>query len=429
MLGFHYFPDSEHYRRQDLNTWLPRLQAAGASWVMLHSAAERAIPEAFLRALLEAGLQVAVHLPLRPEDPRQEEVLPILDAYARWGVRYVVLFERPNQRAQWKDTDWTSVDVVARFLERLLPLAGRVVRRGMRPVFPPLEPGGDYWDTAFLRAALTDIASRQPALLDALTLSALAHAGDRPLDWGAGGPERWPGTRAYYTPPGEQDQRGFAIAEWYAAISQAACGRRLPMLLLEAGSPGGWRAVPDGLSAESHRQRTLRLAAAVRAPQADAPGLPSLPPEVLACCFPAVGADLPHAWYTPEGAPTPLGERWLRQYRRPPAQTRRSQPPAAPQSAVGRLLRHYVLLPPQARRGDTWHTRVLPALLNTGATLGFSLREAALAAQVTVLGDERAFPDTALQKLRAAGCRVVRLSGSGTELAHFLEQVEQRTAG
>ncbi len=433
-LGFHYFPDDVHYRQQDLTTWLPRLQALGASWVTLRSRAARAIPEFFVRGMLEGGLQTVIHLPLSPEEaPSPPETAPLLEAYARWGVRYVMLFERPNQRSQWKSTDWAQVNLVERFLQRFLPLARQVQALGMQTVFPPLQPGGDYWDTAFLRAALTSLAEQQPALLEGLVIGALAHAGERPLDWGTGGPERWPGARPYYTPPSEQDHRGFAIFEWYSLIAQAACGHSLPLMLFESGSPGGLTTPEDGaLAPETHRQRTLHLAR--RAAGMEEGEAPEIPGEVLACHFPAIG-EMPHAWYTAAGKPTPLGEAWLKsspprsepfvspksapEKPSPPAETRRGKP--------SRPIRHYVLLPAEARHNGSWREEVIPALLHSGATIGFSLREAALAEQVTILGSERAFPETCLQKLRATGCRVVRLSGSGTELAYFWERLN-RTA-
>ncbi len=423
-LGFHYLPDDEHYRQQDLTTWLPRLQALGAAWVVLRGNAARAVPEYFVRGMLTGGLQVLIHLPLPPEAAlAPADLAPLLEAYARWGVRHVMLFERPNQRSQWKHTDWAQVNLVTRFLERFLPLARQVQSLGMQAVFPPLEPGGDYWDTAFLRAALTALTEQHPALLENLTLSALAYADDRPLAWGRGGPERWPGARPYYTPPGEEDHRGFAIFEWYNAISQAVCGRALPLMLFEAGSPGGYgqETRPTGtLPAEAHRTRTLQLAR--RAAGLEAEEVPALPPNLVACHFPAAG-KMPHAWYTPEGNPTPLGETWLKSV---PVTTGKSRPQAA--SARGaetppkaaRPIRHYVLLPRQARETGLWQAEIIPALLRKGATIGFSLREAALAEHVTVLGGPESIPDAYLDKLRRIGCRVVRMSGSGTELASLL---------
>ena len=50
--------------------------------------------------------------------------------------------------------DQVQQDLVERFIDRFLPLAALVVHLGMIPLFPPLQPGGDYWDLTFLKQAL-----------------------------------------------------------------------------------------------------------------------------------------------------------------------------------------------------------------------------------------------------------------------------------
>ncbi|MCZ7543045.1 MAG: hypothetical protein M5R40_05675 [Anaerolineae bacterium] len=32
-IGFHYYDDQDHFTAADLDTWLPRLEAMGASWL------------------------------------------------------------------------------------------------------------------------------------------------------------------------------------------------------------------------------------------------------------------------------------------------------------------------------------------------------------------------------------------------------------
>jgi hypothetical protein len=46
-LGFHYFPDETHYRRADLQAWLPELEAIGARWLTVIGSLTRAVPEPF----------------------------------------------------------------------------------------------------------------------------------------------------------------------------------------------------------------------------------------------------------------------------------------------------------------------------------------------------------------------------------------------
>ncbi len=62
------------------------------------------------------------------------------------------------------------------------------ISAGLQPIFPPLEPGGDYWDTAFLEAALASLKRRAPDLINQIVLALYAWTYDQPLDWGAGGP-------------------------------------------------------------------------------------------------------------------------------------------------------------------------------------------------------------------------------------------------
>ena len=55
-IGFHYFPDANHFRESDLYTWLPELKTLEASWLVLNAPADRAIPEFFINGLKENGI-------------------------------------------------------------------------------------------------------------------------------------------------------------------------------------------------------------------------------------------------------------------------------------------------------------------------------------------------------------------------------------
>ena len=178
-LGFHYFPDTIHYRQSDLENWLPRLKQLGAGWLVLQAPAERALPESFLRGLLEAAIEPVLHFPLALDQAFDTQAFEVLfQSYARWGVRYVALFDRPNLRSTWGGIAWAQTELVERFIDRYLPLAEACLEAGLIPVFPPLEPGGDYWDTSFLKAALESLQRRgKDALLSKLVLGVYAAAG------------------------------------------------------------------------------------------------------------------------------------------------------------------------------------------------------------------------------------------------------------
>ena len=314
-LGFHYFPDMVHYRVQDLETWLPELLRLGASWITLLAPIERAIPEYFLTGLLKANIQPVLHFQLPAHQPMPGESSRLmLSNYARWGVRYVAFYDRPNLRANWRPSSWVQTDLVEHFLDYFLPLAGVALQEGLTPVFPPLEPGGDYWDLAFLRTALRSIARRDSeGLLEALTLSAYAWTGRHSVDWGNGGPQRWPGVRPYYTPPEAQDHLGFRIFDWYLAISEQELGRRLPIFLLRAGSIPEDHDGKEGAKAQgvAHAQTNLTLARLFAGEQDEAAGLEPIPPEVLACnfwllCAQEQSSYAAQAWFQPEESRLPV---------------------------------------------------------------------------------------------------------------------------
>jgi len=288
-LGFHYYPDTIHYRIHDLDSWLPELNRLGASWITLLAPAERAIPEFFLNGLLAANIQPVLHFQLPIHQPLSNEPFRLLfNNYARWGVRYVALCDRPNVRTNWHSSSWAQTDLVERFLDYYLPLAGVALQEGLTPIFPPLEPGGDYWDLSFLQTALRAIQRRgNERLLEVLVLGAYAWTRKRPIDWGAGGPERWPEAHPYLTPPECQDHLGFRIFDWYLAISQQELGVRLPIILLRAGSLPEDHVKTEGAIVEGigHAQANLALARLLSGEMDSVTGVEPVPPEVLACNF------------------------------------------------------------------------------------------------------------------------------------------------
>ena len=204
----------------------------------------------------------------------------------RWGVQYVALLDRPNSRSNWRPAAWAQMDLVERFLDQYVPLAESAMDEGLVPVFPPLEPGGDYWDLSFLQSALRGLQRRgQNRLLDQLALGAYAWAGNRSLEWGAGGPERWREVAPYSTPAGSEDQCGFRIFDWYLAISQHELGKRLPLFLLRVGSTPVDHLDPTGGEPDylAHAERNLTIARLLANEEVE--GCTPVPAEVKAANF------------------------------------------------------------------------------------------------------------------------------------------------
>ena len=431
-IGFHYFPDTDHYRERDLYTWLPELKTLGASWLVLNAPADRAIPEFFINGLIENGIEPILHfhLPLKHLPPLDDLNL-LFKNYVRWGVNYVILYAEPNRQSSWSPASWSQNDLVERFLDRFIPPAQAAARAGLTPVFPPLKPGGEYWDTAFLRASLQAIERRGNLfLLEHMGISADAHAGNKPLDWGSGGPERWPEARPYQTRNGAQDHRGFAISEWYTAIVQAVIGEPRPILLLNLGSStnGAKSPSPDQ---SAYVRRTLGMVQALAGPSTKSKNNPSLaavnamPPEVLCgnfwlLCDEPSSQFSDQAWFLPNSKGSPKAQALIRWHSSPEA---KGDLPGAAFQIKHQPIQHYLILPAFEWGIADWHLNAArPFIRKYRPMIGFSLNYAFLAERVTVVGNDEQFPDSALEQLRNAGCRVERISGDGTSIATQLAE-------
>lgn len=433
--GFHYFPDTLHYSERDLQIWLPLLKDLQVGWVVLQSETRRAIPEGFLTGLIEAHIIPIIQFTTTiGKAPKIEETASLVEAYSRWGVRYLQIFDRPNLRSSWSAGNWAQQDLVERFLDRWLPYANQFSSVNIAPVFPALEPGGNFWDTAFLRAALQSLERRkQTAVLQQLALSAYAWTFNHPLNWGSGGPERWPEARAYFTPPQSEDQRGFCIFDWYQAVAKAELDRNLPVILFQAGLPAHPDSLdPETLVSEEHTAINLALLDAVKPAgmeiESELPTqmqYPHIPSEVVACNFWLLASDEKspyeaHSWFLRRKPILPHAREIAKNV--PPCEPDLTYTPPIVKDdfflKVAHPIKHYLLLP----AGDLaylgrWLTRLLSYIQQTNPTLGFSLDEAALAIRVTVAGDERQFADETLQLLREKGCLVERISENGTSIA------------
>jgi len=390
-LGFHYFPDDSHYTEKDLEEWLPTLLRLSANWLVLHATPGRPVPEPFLRGLIEAGIRPVVWIKGHADAVSSDQLSPALAGYGEWGVREVVVFDRPNMRSSWSSNEWARSGLVERFVDRMLPILQLERASGLHPVFPPLEPGGDYWDTAFLETALQSMLRRgHRSLIDDLHLAVYARTFGKPLEWGYGGPAEWSGSRPYNTPDGSQDQIGFRTFDWYAATTEAVTGKTLPMIVVAGGPPS---TLEDGDS---------EIASVLRSVQSG-----QLPQSVLGFNFYLLSAS-PNS---PESASA-----WF-------------DSPTQPRSVVGsakrllevgglgdlpsstsKTLSHFVLLPDGPMSEDTW--AAVKTLVRDGV-IGFSPEEALQADRVTILGDEASVPPSIERRLVEGGCHVTRVKGPG----------------
>lgn len=429
-LGFHYFPDDAHYRAADLQTWLPELKSLSATWLTLIGSPVRAIPESFLRPIVEAGIEPILHLPVTPVQAIDLDALHVLyQSYARWGAHYVVLYDRPNLRTAWPADEWGREGLIDRFLDLLLPPLQLAQASGLVPVFPPLKQIGDYWDTSFLDKALALLKQRgQDRLLKDLVFGFYGFTGNRPLEWGVGGPARWPDSRPYNTPPGSQNQGGFRAFEWYADVIKSHLGEVRPLLMLAGGALPRDAADPNypPIDASGHAYCSSTIAKAMMER--------SLPEYVINVSFWLLAAaeNSPHApaaWRCNDGAALPAVDA-LRQQVATAAQAVKGQPPEGSKT-FGRLaggdrpIYHYLLLPMSEWGDSGWHLMAaMDYVRKFQPACGFSVAEAKAAEHVTIIGSEQGISVEVEYALRAAGCRVERVCGvDGAETQRRLSEM------
>ncbi|PKO10733.1 MAG: hypothetical protein CVU40_03525 [Chloroflexi bacterium HGW-Chloroflexi-2] len=431
--GIHYFLDTLHYRQEDLKIWLPVLKDLRIGWIVLKSEKNRAIPEDFLKSLLKEGITpiIEFNLPLRSNIGTRDLKI-LLQVYAKWGVKYCVFFDRPNQKDSWTDNNWAQNDLVDRFLDQYIPLAKFALDEGLLPVFPPLEPGGNYWDTAFLRSCIKSLVRReQNQILEDLVLSAYAYTHRHDLNWGKGGPELWPQSKPYITPQGSQDQKGFRIFDWYEAISNALLQKEVPIILFASGlanNPDQTKTTNEEIKKNWFNQKLISLL--IHTQQSidleNEVSIDPVPPTVLACNFWLLASEkgqseAQHAWYVGTTHQNPYIKEMIETLKQEQKQvqtafekqnkSRRSDPKQC-------LIKHYVLLPDQEYGISDWDFDQIKPLINKSrVTVGFSIDEAILSKKVTLLSDQNYYSNETIRILKKFGCEIEQLQKDGTSIA------------
>jgi hypothetical protein len=427
-IGFRYFPDTLHYRESDLQIWLPELIALGAKWLVLEAPDDRAIPENFIRGLQKARIQpvLQMRLPLN-EDTNPGELSTLFQAYASWGVKYICPFDQPNTLEAWGTGSWVQQKLVSRFLDRFIPMAEHIHQAGMHPIFPGLAPGGNFWDTVFLRSSLQGIKDRgHTRLLASLVIGTYAWPGNHPLDWGTGGPEAWPNVHPYDTPEDQQDHLGFRIFDWYSQIAEKIKGNPPTIILLGTGAQ-----FSSHVDIEEH----TRLNTMINAQLAD---YDVIPENVLAACFSILSTDAQHpladqSWYTPDGIERPVVAQFKQIFsQQSPIQASEAEETLfeeEPDHTPGPIstqkpIKHYLLLPHPRWGNPDWFLKVIRSYVKKYApTSGYSVKEAFFAKRVTIVGGVQVFPENLKVELEKNGSEVIQITGSGTEIATQLAEL------
>jgi hypothetical protein len=410
--GFSYFTEPKYFINKQLKVWLPAIQKLGASLVIFESSFSNAIPEdAFIIAQengMEPVIQFTTELPIAR---KFNEISILLDVYHKWGVKKIIFGDRPNTRQYWINAGWHYDNLVDHYLDRFIPLANYTVQKGMTPIMAPLQPGGDYWDTAFAELALSGLRQRRmDGIIERLILAAFGFTFNKPLTWGSGGPERWPSSKPYLTPDGQEDQLGFQNYEWLQAQAERTIGVKKPVILLNAGHPGTSFSEPDPEQTISFIQ-SIHSACTYSQHNENEISEISIDDSVDVITF-----SLNALQQIFEGK---LSTKILDEIF--------SQQPKSGKN-LGEIenkekkISHYLLLPSHTSGvSDVVLNKVRPIIKKHQPTIGFSLTEAMLAHKVSVYPDPLLFGEKQINELRASGCVVEILPESGIDIATSLQ--------
>jgi hypothetical protein len=429
-IGFHYYPNMDHYSKSDLDFWLPELKAMGASWLVLLSEVNNPINAPFIQGLVQAGIEplIRVYTPtVRPLD--QKVLRSLLETYLKLGVHYVHVYNEPNLTNEWDWAEWSKPALVDRFMEMLIPCLETTKSVGLYPVFTPLSPGGNYWDTVFLKTALDYLVLKgKQDLFETMAVAMHNYVSNKPLDWGKGGPARWPDARPYYCPEGCQDQVGFYMFEWYDAIIRARLGRSLPILSYENGCMVGDQdlAKYPAVDEAAHARIAVEMTKMV---------MDNVVPDYVfnnAFWLLANSKGSPfeaHAWYKENGHRLPTIQAMKNLSKHPRLATEPPQPTPDPGGdSNGHRLFHYVLCPTWEWGVSEWYWRMLTNYVKVFKPVcGFKAEEAVLAQYVTIISKPPGVPASAEDRLKAAGCLVERVAGAdAAETQKLLDQMAQQ---
>ncbi len=412
-IGFHYFQDLDHYQDKDLKLWQPELESLHAGWLVLKASPTHAIPEDFIRGLLLSGVQPIIHFDFQVNtDVRPEDLRILLSSYAKWGVKYVVFFNQPNMRSAWKPDTWSQGDLVERFLDRYIPFVRVAEQNGLIPVFPPLQPGGDYWDLSFLKKVLTLVKQRRSLdFISNLHIAVSSQTFNHPLSWGAGGKRNWKVPRPYSkTELGEEDHIGFNSWQWYADLVYSILEIDPKMFLFYFGSSDIRTSVLDP------KATFEELIDFALSPSEEAGRAADQKNNILGCLFWILSSSEEQvegrtAFFDLSGQPKNAA---IPAYKQKLEQTRKQNLEYAVSDKLAEWIYpidHYLLLP-SYDWGIPENTldRIRPIIRDSRPTIGFSLIEATNARKVTIWNENGAFSVHDIEILRQAGCLIDELT-------------------
>ena len=412
-IGFHYFPDTLHFTEPEIQRWIPILKRFQVNWLAVLSSTRRAIPEVFIQACCSEKINLFIDFALTPAESNIfPEIEPLIRAYGKWGGKYILLDHAPNMRVSWGTSGWGDPNLIAGYCERFMKFAEIALENGIHPVFPPLQPGGDYWDLAFLKNCMVYLAGNASgSIINNLTFCAYGWDFGKSLDWGAGGPSSWPRAKAYHLDGQSENQLGFRAYEWHSATIESVFSRKFPFHLLQIGHPGilnnsvsvHW--MPDF----SKQDTVIRLLNRenVYDPQKPDYLLNHIHEEVLSGFFHLLASDNPtdldSQWFSAQGEALAPAQAYAVRHKAvsQPSGEKSASPPS---QKLEFQYKRYILLSEDLRtEAPDILAEMQPYLDRYNPIVGYSIHKAAQSAMIIYITRDWQTDEEVLRKLRYGG--------------------------
>ncbi len=390
----------DQYQHLGTDHWLSILRSTGASWAVLPCRHPQSVPAALLMDLASRDIETVVQVIVNPVAPIETNLLRnLLARYRDCGVHYISFYDRPNCVSHWSLADWRKPQLVRRFMDMFLPCVERASELGLFPLLSPLEPGGDYWDTAFLTGALQEIKERgKIPFLDRLGVGIYNYAYNRPLSWGQGGRARWKDCLPYHTPPGSEDHIGFYLFQWYEEVIREQIGYSLPLISLGGGA---------GTAPSEREDASFSALEGKAAAQRNGEAVQMMMEGDLPDCLFDLALPLGAVMDDPMAATV----KSLKDLPRHPRYSSWNKPDKGLKSTFPKAIHHYLLLPSE-EGSQAWPEKYVRRF---HPTCGYSLEEAMQAEYVTIVGGGTGISPQEERKVRAAGCKVERVVGKNVK--------------
>lgn len=409
-IGLHYFQDVHHFQAKDLMEWLPDMLKRHVGWLILQSPVDYAIPEEFISKLVEHHIEPVIQFTeVSHNSVKAEELKVILNAYSKWGVKYVIFFNLPNLRESWPQGTWNKGDIVDTFLDKYIPFVKAASQVGLTAVFPPLQPGGDYWDTAFLKKSLKGAINRK--CLEIITNFHLAVSGqtfNKELDWGLNAKSDLLRSKAYMSTKEIQDQIGFRTSDWYIEIVNQMIGYEPKILLFWYGT--------SNFKEQNPLLQDVDTLTSLAIGKSESQAFASLNDHIISCNFWPISSLFsidPSLFSFPDQT-----EYFDINDHQSIVDGNSSEQMAKNVAPWVYPIDHYLLLPTY-KWGTPEHIleKVRPFLKQDKPTIGFSIDEAMMARKVTVWNENGAFSDIEIEELKNSGCIIDEKVINGIEVA------------